>query len=384
MKRLIPPLIVVAAALSLCSSSALAFKACKNEGNRHCYAITSWHMTNGETVLGSSIKIDTVSGSVPEKGSGEEAEFFTNEVWNGFDGGKHWIESGQILAYGEAFHYFWDVYNHQGFSEIFTYCCATTNAWNTYKMTYDSGRENIHAWDVYINGTYEGYGEGLELESKELEAGLESTNANNKDSGETSYAENLGTQGDWWGSWEASGSGNYAKPEAQNYAGESWSGGCARNIFSEGNKGDIEFFDQACGSDGGLAISDASQGAAPVARPAESGSLESMNQIAELAKRQSGALGESDPTDMTVVAAQSGQALSVALPGAHAAPTTEVATDVVEMHGHFTDEHPPLGREAPSGSVMTVVIDAHTGEILGQHIGNESVAMTAIGTPAAL
>jgi hypothetical protein len=356
MKTRVPLLIVIAAALTVCSSTAQAFKACKNEGNRHCYAITSWSMTNGETVLGTSIKIDTLYASVPEKGTGEEEEFLTNEEWASFDEGKHWIESGQLLNYGGAFNYFWDVYNHSGFSEIHQLCCATTNQWNTYKMQYDNNRTSIHAWDVYINGTYEGYGEGLELESRWLQAGLETTNANNTDSGQTAYAENLGTQGKWWSGWEASGAGNYAQPVTQNFAGEQpWTGGCAFNVFAEGNKGDIDFYNQPCGDDD-LVAAAAPQGAPPAVEVEQSGSVKSLEQIAEVAQHQSNVAGEPSPSDLTVVSALRGAALRVALPGMQPAPSTEVATFVAEIHGRFTAGLVPQGAEVPTGSVMTLVI----------------------------
>jgi hypothetical protein len=384
MKKLIPLLVVILAALSVCSSAAQAFLACKNTGTRHCYAVTSWSMTNGETVLGTSIQLDTIYASVPEKGSGEEEEFLTNEMWDTFDGGKHWVEEGQIVNYGGAFNYFWDTYNHEGFSEIHQFCCATTNQWNTYKMQFDNQRESTHAWDFYINGTFEGIGEGLERASTEVEAGLETTNAKNTNYGQTAYAENLGTQGEWWASWEASGAGNYAKPETFNYWGEPWSGGCAFNEFSEGHKGDINFYNQACGSDADLDIPTATQGGAPRATAEEGGSPESSQQIAEVVQRQSSMAGEPTPSDAIEVDAPRNEALSVALPGVHAAPSTEVATVVVEMHGHFTSSLVPRHAEPATGSVMTLVIDAHTGQVIGRHIGNESVPMSSLGTATAV
>lgn len=112
--------------------------------------------------------------------------------------------------------------------------------------------------------------------------------------------------------------------------------------------------------------------------------MKSTAQIKEIAQRESGIAGEASPSAITVVSASRGEALRVALPGVQAAASTEVATDVVEMHGHFTAELAPQGREAPTGSVMTLVIDADTGEVMGEHIGNATVAMSSLGTPAAL
>lgn len=375
----------MSSALATGSPTAHAFQSCKNEATRHCYALTEWHMIDAETVLGSRIQIDTLGYEVPEAGSGE-TEFLTNEMWDGFDGGKHWIESGQIAAHGYPFRYFWDVFNHQGFSTIYQYEGAETNKWNTYKLQYDNSRLSEHAWDVYINESYMGYGTGLELESNELEAGLETTNANNADGGETAYAENLGVgNGLWWSGWEASGTGNYAKPRTKNASGEGWSGGCAYNLFGEGNKGDIFFGDKPCGDNPLVALPPVIPTArATVTAPLEGGPTLSTTEIAAIATKQSEIEGESQPSNMTVVAAPRAQALALALPGTGVTPTTEVETDVVQMHGHFTASLVPQGREAPTGAVMTLVINAHTGEVIGEHLGNEPLTMGTLGSPQTL
>src|ERR1700675_909774 len=67
---------------------------CHLPDNEHCYALTSWHMTNGELVLGGSIQIDTLQSDVPSWASGY---FYTNEMWAPFASG-HWIEAGQYAG----------------------------------------------------------------------------------------------------------------------------------------------------------------------------------------------------------------------------------------------------------------------------------------------
>jgi hypothetical protein len=51
--------------------------ACAKPSGSHCYALTSWYMTNGEVVLGGTIQIDTLQSDVPLWYSGD---FYTNDV----------------------------------------------------------------------------------------------------------------------------------------------------------------------------------------------------------------------------------------------------------------------------------------------------------------
>jgi hypothetical protein len=75
------------------------------------------------------------------------------------------------------------------------------------------------------------------------------------------------------------------------------------------------------------------------------------------------------------------RAIPVAMPGWQAPVTAdaevsawaEAETDVVEIHGSFHASGPiPVGKIASTGTVLTLVIDAHT--------GNEEVGLATLGT----
>jgi hypothetical protein len=123
-----------------------------------------------------------------------------------------------------------------------------------------------------------------------------------------------------------------------------------------------------------------------------SGPLLSDEKIAEVARSEAVAAGEESPSmsavDSTFKSAEeAGEDVSVsdATPGMAALAKSEVV--VVTLHGQFTLESAPVpkGRSAPSGSVLTLVIDAHTGWIDSRELtDSDDPGISALGNVRAL
>jgi hypothetical protein len=328
----------VAALALACAPSAFAHsKVCGisvSPVNEHCYALSEWEMTNGEEVEGESIKIDTISNRLP---GAPEGDYLTNEVWVGFDGGKHWIESGQIAEEVEGLHWFWAHQNHIAFEKGYPLYPQgpALNTWNTYMMQWVPSRGN--SWGVWINGIEYDVGEGLEDYSRDLEAGTEMTDVNITNTAESTEAENLGTQGKWWEGWQASGSGNYAKPAK--YGPESPD---VPNCVKEINHAWAFFYGaQPCGDNGWEPSVQQPITAPPSTQPLA---------------------GESTPKPASAEA----EAVAWSAKSGDATPLiVRQASDTYELRGHFVAFGPiPPHAERPTGTVLKLTIEPTTNRVV--------------------
>lgn len=100
----------------------------------------------------------------------------------------------------------------------------------------------------------------------------------------------------------------------------------------------------------------------------DSGPVLADEQIAQIARTQAARAGEEAPTmtavDTTLenaVDANPDNQVDASSPGMEALMKSEVV--LVTLHGHFLLEDAPVpkGRSQPTGSVLTLAIDAHTG-----------------------
>jgi hypothetical protein len=112
-------------------------------------------------------------------------------------------------------------------------------------------------------------------------------------------------------------------------------------------------------------------------------------QVREIAVSQALVNGESNPTDVTAVNGTLQEALramdpSMGSPGDEAEMNS--SAKLVVMHGHFTlaAAQVPHGHTAPTGSVMTLIVDAHTGFIEGRSIGEEVPSETQLERPVSI
>jgi hypothetical protein len=113
-----------------------------------------------------------------------------------------------------------------------------------------------------------------------------------------------------------------------------------------------------------------------------------IEQVKKIAVTQAQENGEPSPADITVANGTLEQALHVMDhelepngPGGTA--EMDSSAKLVVMHGNFTLTAARVPREhvPPKGSVMDVVIDAHTGFVEGRSIGPDAPNLNELGTP---
>jgi hypothetical protein len=380
MNRTARVLVVFAALLSswTAASTAAAYSRCGKESAPHdeqCYAIDDWLMTGHEGVAGSSIRINSFAASVPDWASGD---FVANESWATFDEGQHWVAVGQYAGgYWDesSLHYFWAFQNSEGYNEEEFAGGPEPNTWNTYTLQYAN---KPGTWNVFINGANVASATGLGTTSNNLQAGLVMTNTNIKNSGETANARSYSTHGAWSNGW--SGGASYAEPES-----EGPGGGAAPNCIYAlpGTRhGSIYFGAQPCGKNAGT-----EPRRTKAATKADVSEL-SVAQIKRLAVQWSRREGDPRPSGIAIARASRGKALELALPGTGLPPAASTATTgwlaqqalVVDVRGHFrTRARVPAGKQAPSGTVLSLVLDARTGEVSGRHIGVHPPRLRSLG-----
>jgi hypothetical protein len=111
--------------------------------------------------------------------------------------------------------------------------------------------------------------------------------------------------------------------------------------------------------------------------------------VSEIAEQQAKLASESTPTGISVntttydeaVRAEEGAPLPTPSSSGMAAFEAS-AVDTITMHGHFTlmNARTPPGKSAPEGSVLTVIIDAHTGQLEGRALADEEAnGVAAVG-----
>lgn len=87
-------------------------------------------------------------------------------------------------------------------------------------------------------------------------------------------------------------------------------------------------------------------------------------------------------------AIQAEEATTLPAPASATAAAIEASeVDVITMHGHFTltNARVPPGEPAPEGSVLTVVVDAHTGELEARGVSEEEDSgLAALGKATVL
>jgi hypothetical protein len=113
-----------------------------------------------------------------------------------------------------------------------------------------------------------------------------------------------------------------------------------------------------------------------------------LERIEGIATAQASRAGESTPAEISVGKGSLEDAMrsvdpstsvsGASSPGYRAMLATPV--DLVVMHGHFTlnDAHVPRGVQAPGGPVLDLIIDAHTGFVIGRALPDPSLQQTGL------
>lgn len=296
----------------------------------HCYALSRWQMTNGFAAEGESIKVDTITDVLPGWASGN---FFTNEVWVGFDGEKHWVESGQVDEGAETgLYYFWAYKNAEGYYEGFPWnktVRPTTNQWNTYEMLYEPSK-GANSWGIWINGTGVQVGTGMESVTKNFEAGLEMTETGITNTSETTESLTQHTNGSWSNGWEASGAGS-TKTEPVGPT-------CVKEI----NHAWAYFYGaKPCGQNGW--------------EPSMVQAQPQVQQIVPIA----------NAVATTPATPEEAARISASKYGDASATIEQKNKTTYVLRGHFRlSAHVPRNAEAPTGTVLTVTVDPETNQVV--------------------
>ncbi len=103
-------------------------------------------------------------------------------------------------------------------------------------------------------------------------------------------------------------------------------------------------------------------------------------QVGEIADREAAGAEDASPSDVRAVDASLKSALAIdphnvvpSAPDPGVAALEASAVVVVSMHGSFTltNGRVPPGEPAPTGSVLTLILDAHTGQMEGRALTDE-------------
>jgi hypothetical protein len=107
-----------------------------------------------------------------------------------------------------------------------------------------------------------------------------------------------------------------------------------------------------------------------------------MAQIQQIALSAAARNGEPEPSDVEEASGTLGLVAGTLMPGRAGPnltdpetgkPLAESIVDVVTMRGHFTYDGPmPPGVPAPTGTVLSLVIDAHSGFVDGESLGSST------------
>jgi len=103
--------------------------------------------------------------------------------------------------------------------------------------------------------------------------------------------------------------------------------------------------------------------------------------LASIATTMAAGAGESLPSDVQSFETTHGPAVRQATGGDTVQPAGEDVS-LIRMHGQFTADGAPRppGAPAPTGTVMTVVVDATTGKVTDSSLGDTQPDLAPLGT----
>ncbi len=396
--RHILALSLVFAAWLLLADNAVA---CENEPTtHHCYSVVQWYMSApGEEVLGAKAEIETFYAKVPRWSHGD---FITNELWVVFpQWSDAWVEGGTITgAYrSESSPHDFEARSY-GPKELEVFINEGPGPADgaVYGLYIDEpyGRNGdwceTWAWDKGPNLCFSSFPHS----STFLQTGMEY--ATPTSSGATNFGTSIGwaywTNDTWHEDW--AGAGAHATPYTSNSC-----FGIDDPILGY-NWGSIEFWAPETGC-GGADAADSVNG--PPVRPpspgqtqepeyaSPTGSLLSDGRIHEIADEFASQSGDSSPTSIRAVNTSLREAIEAnpnnQIRGTGPAEVARYDGEVVfvTMEGSFGLAGAPVppGASAPTGKVLTLAINAHTGWIAYYGISEApAIGVSALGAPRTL
>jgi hypothetical protein len=348
----------------------------------HCYAQSEWKMNSSEQVAGMVDEVDTQYTSVPGWKSGD---FVTQESWVGLapNPETYWIETGQISG-------IWGTGTEYPFMEewragerYYEYIYTTPVSLNTFHNYWTVDPSGNGMWCVYwFEQTYAealAHGPvhcswGNPAYSKDLVAGEEAAaNIEPASDGADIVSSGWPPPSQPWHPWRF----------AENYFDPGMCGG--PDAYWGAYPGSIEFGAGVgvCGAKAMTAnVSPAAQEPSYVAPTGPELSLEGVR-VAAL--KEAELSGVPSPADMTATRSTFAAAQGVMQPGAPITGPSEAWLEssayLVVMHGNFTAHRSiPRGSRVPKGTVMSLIVDSHTGRVEGTSIGSTTPNPAQLGT----
>lgn len=403
------------------------FSTCRpieNGINKHCYALSSWTMEDGKSsgVNGATLELINLGTSVGETPPGSLEEYFvTNEMWTGFhDIPNSWVESGQLTNSSNKPEAFYAFQNQVG--ESFRKFIAPVNL-----------PDDQWFWveNLYVgNGVWESYIEGagpfqmvanLPGGADEPQNGLEMNNETVTNHGESYDPVWEAPSGQWqYGWYDKYSTAVRAAPgweDFGNWAGHETAPTCA---LRTGTPGAVKWTSwpypnpdqESCFWGDNNVYSDVAGLREPFTHPSTellahlrpaseqppvnnadfphphraSGPVLAANKVRKRALAIAKEAGSAQPTDIESIELTRGAAIQAANPGLALPPLggTEPweatlrawyaePVDLVTAYGNFTATGPmPAGSAPISGTVLTSIIDAHTGAVTMTGINNKA------------
>jgi hypothetical protein len=396
--------------------------------NNHCYAVASWSMVDGESsgVNGLTMQILPITGKVPKGNT--TYNFVSQEMWTGFhDVPCAWSETGVITGYD------YDTETDRPFYAS-SDGCGTENSWTGVIFVPDLSIgygnwfwvESLYwyhlpiYWEQWIEGAGPfSTGQPLPGGADQPIVGLEMTSTDIKASGQSQLPTWESPNGEWHAPWEDSYS--HAERATPGILGENTAPTCALSTGVD-SFGYVEWLSKPKKSlscfegdhdeyllTSGITLAplatsveaERSTGQQPPVNAADwrvqqaDSTLLSSVKVRADALRLATAQGDGTPTSIEAVKTNDRASImtmdnNAVLPEPNATNDSTawggplaagLASEVylVTMHGMFTDNFSvPPGDTAPTGTVLTIGLDAHTGALDSMVLSDGNVSSASL------
>lgn len=300
------------------------------------------------------------------------SQVVTEETWLDTEGSVagYWVETGFTMGAGSpspsSLRFFWaDKREFQAYSEHWPNITASFN----HNTTLEIYQVSDQTWNIYINGNVAGVSTQNPGPSYEALAGEEITANTAKGAGYFYSLNWVGRTGGASSTWPN------ARLQVSSPPTASWvTAGKSLKAYSN------------CAAPSTAHVKSADDFKnRPISGPTEGQVRVTSTQAVKAAKEQASMRGDSEPKEVRVVQTTRDRA-DATLFGAGGADDNSVSFGpnvyVVQMTGSFTNPRAPSNRTAPTGSVLTVIIDATTGEMTDSNLTDSGSAanLSALGS----
>jgi hypothetical protein len=356
------------AGLAVFTPAADAITGCPSGSGGHCYAIGRM----GENSTGRFVPINAIGGDLYLTcigGINENVDFVNYETWldtnlNIAGVGAYWVEEGMKLGIGvfgqnHGFQWFWadNRPNGGGYNEHYFGRPAYLQQFHNVTFRWLGGPN----WNVLLDGGVVGESVNNGAFAGGSDTGVETTTGGARFNGSTRWWQYADPSWNWH-NVSAAGDGHLTSAPLNSPV-----------VILPASPGDIVF---ATG-EGGNSCAPGTLGSVKMAQrftgPAS---------FAALARHASLVNGDSAPRNVQYV--KTTRSRAAAFTGGRAAKDGPVY--VIQLHGHFNGAYAsvPPGHKRPSGTIMTIVVDAASGLVTDAGISDASPGLSVLGRPRAL